>query len=339
MWDADVGVVGAGYAGLAAALFLRRHRVSVVVFDGGPTRNHVATEVHGYLGLPSASATELIAVGRGQVEELGGRIEACRIERAEVVEDGFRLAGVDNAGSDAAESGGAGSGGAGSGDAGSGDAGSGDAGSGDAEWRVRRLLLATGVRDLLPDIARFDEFYGRSVHVCPHCDGYEWRDQPIAVISWNDAARDFVSKVSHWSRDVTLVSDGRRPEISAEDRAWLGSKGIALRTATIQSFEGDNGRLDGLRLVDGDLLPAAAAFFSIGEEHQTGLAKQLDCRLDDSGAIDVDDEQHTSVEGVWAAGDVAGDSQFVAIAAAHGVKAALDIHRTLATREPERHRA
>ncbi len=324
-----MGVVGAGYAGLAAALFLRRHRVSVVVFDGGPTRNHVATEVHGYLGLPSASATELIAVGRGQVEELGGRIEACRIERAEVVEDGFRLAGVDNGGSD----------GAGPDAAESGGAGSGDAGSGDAEWRVRRLLLATGVRDLLPDIARLDEFYGRSVHVCPHCDGYEWRDQPIAVISWNDAARDFVSKVSHWSRDVTLVSDGRRPELSAEDRAWLRSKGIALRTATIQSFEGADGRLDGLRLVDGDLLPAAAAFFSIGEEHQTGLAKQLDCRLDDSGAIDVDDEQHTSVEGVWAAGDVAGDSQFVAIAAAHGVKAALDIHRTLATREPERHPA
>ncbi|MDQ3493757.1 MAG: NAD(P)/FAD-dependent oxidoreductase [Chloroflexota bacterium] len=303
-FDAEVGIVGAGYAGLSAALFLRRHRIGVLAFDGGPPRNQAATEVHGYLGLPAASARDLIAIGRSQVAELGGRIEDCRIERADVVEGGFRLAG-----------------------------------SGRREWRVRRLLMATGVRDLLPDIERFDEFYGRSVHVCPHCDGYEWRDQPIAVISWNEAARDFVSKVSHWSRDVTLLSDGRSPELSGDDRAWLDDRGIALRTADIVRFEGQDGRLDGLRLDDGSVLPAAAAFFSLGEEHQTALAQQLAVKLDESGAIQVDEEQHTSVQGVWAAGDVAGDSQFVAIAAAHGVKAALDIHRTLASREPESHPA
>ncbi len=302
--DADVGIVGAGYAGLSAALFLRRHRVDVIVFDGGPPRNHAATEVHGYLGLASVSADDLVALGRSQVVELGGRLESCRIERAEAIDGGFLLAG-----------------------------------SGDGEWRVRRLLLATGVRDLLPDIERFDEFYGRSVHVCPHCDGYEWRDRPIAVITWNEGARDFVSKVSHWSRDVTLLTDGRSPELSAEDRAWLEDRGIALRTADITRLEGQDGRLDGLRLDDGSVLPAAAAFFSLGEEHQTGLALQLGVRLDESGAIEVDADQHTSVVGVWAAGDVAGDSQFVAVAAAHGVKAALDIHRTLASREPESHPA
>lgn len=303
-FDADVGVVGAGYAGLAAALFLRRHRVEVIAFDGGPPRNHAATEVHGYLGVASASADDLIATGRGQVKEMGGRLESCRVERAEEIEGGFLLRG-----------------------------------SGDAEWRVRRLLLATGVLDQLPDIERFDEFYGRSVHVCPHCDGYEWRDQPIAVITWNEGARDFVSKVSHWSRKVTLLTDGRSPDLSGEDRAWLEDRGITLRTATITRFEGQDGRLDGLRLEDGSVLPAVAAFFSLGEEHQTGLAQQLGVRLDDSGAIEVDEEQHTSVEGVWAAGDVAGDSQLVAVAAAHGVKAALDIHRTLASREPESHPA
>lgn len=303
-FDADVGIVGSGYAGLSAALVLRRHRIGVIAFDGGPPRNHAATEVHGYLGLPGVSATELIAIGRRQVEELGGRIEPSRIARVETAGDGYRLHGPSG-----------------------------------ASWSVRRLLLATGVRDQLPDIERFDEFYGNSVHVCPHCDGYEWRDQPIAVISWNDASRDFVSKVSHWSRDVTLVSDGRQPELSAEDQAWLRSHGIALRAATIKRFEGQDGQLDGLRLEDGSVLRAAAAFFSLGEEHQTGLAAQLGCTLEESGAIEVDDEQHASVEGVWAAGDVAGDSQFVAIAGAHGVTAALDIHRTLASREPEAHSA
>ncbi len=303
-FDADAGIVGAGHAGLSAALFLRRHRIGVTVFDGGPPRNHAATEVHGYLGLPSTSANELIAIGRRQVDELGGRLEECRIEGAQVIEGGFRLTG-----------------------------------SNEAEWRVRRLLLATGVRDELPDIERFDEFYGHSVHVCPHCDGYEWRDRPIAVISWNESSRDFASKVSHWSRDVTLLTDGRSPELSAEDRAWLAEKGIVVRTATITRFEGSDGRLDGLRLEDGSVLRAEAAFFSLGEECQTGLAQQLGCRLGESGSIEVDDEQHTSLDGVWAAGDVAGDSQFAVIAAAQGVKAALDIHRTLAPREPERHPA
>ncbi len=303
-FDVETGIVGAGYAGLSAALFLRRHRIKVTVFDGGPPRNHAAIQVHGYLGLRSTSANELIAIGRRQVDELGGRLEGCRIERAETIEGGFLLAG-----------------------------------SNGTQWRVRRLLLATGVRDQLPDIERLDEFYGRSVHVCPHCDGYEWRDRPIAVISWNESSRDFASKVSHWSRQVTLLTDGRSPELSADDRAWLDQKGIAMRTATITRFEGRDGQLDGLRLEDGSVLRADAAFFSLGEECQTGLAQQLGCRLGESGSIEVDDEQHTSVDGVWAAGDVAGDSQFAVIAAAQGVKAALDIHRTLAPREPESHPA
>ncbi|MBA3778660.1 MAG: NAD(P)/FAD-dependent oxidoreductase [Chloroflexi bacterium] len=304
----DVAVVGAGYAGLAAGLSLCRHRLNTVLFDGGAVRNTAALEVHGYLGLPGRSAAELVEIGRRQVTEVGGRIESSQVIAAEPItvdgELGFRLEADDG-----------------------------------RAWTTKRLLLATGVRDLIPDIEGFSEFYGRSVHVCPHCDAYEWRDQPIAIVAWNDATRAFASKLSHWSQRLTVVTDGRRPEMSAAEQAHLERRGIQIKTGTVSRFEGRDGRLEGLRFTDGELLPVKAAFFNIGEQFQTALAEKLGCRLSASGAIQVDAEGHTSVEGVWAAGDVTGDSQFIPVAAASGLKGALDIYRTLAPTEPETHPA
>lgn len=299
----DVGVVGGGYAGLAAALVLRRHRVEVRVFHGGPARNALAEEVHGYLGVPGTSAEELLGIGRRQVEELGGRIERYRIEHVERDGDSFLLRGAVG-----------------------------------REWRVRRLLLATGVRDRFPQVEGFDDFYGRSVHVCPHCDGYEWRDRPVTVMGSDDIG-DFASKISHWSRDVTVVTDAHGSPITPSDRAWLEGRGISVGTSPVESFEGHDGRLERLRLADGSAIETEATFFSLGEEHQTALAELLGCRITDEGAIAVDGDQRTSVEGVWAAGDVCGDSQFVPVATAHGVKAAVDIYRTLEPRDPESHEA
>jgi thioredoxin reductase len=298
----DVVVVGAGWAGLSAALVLRRHRIGALVLDGGPPRNAAAAEVHGVLGAVGRSAADLLATARDQVLDAGATIEGCRVDTVDRADDGFVLRGEDG-----------------------------------STWRARRIVLATGVRDRTPDIARFDEFFGRSVHVCPHCDGYEWRDRPIAVITWNEASRDFTSKVSHWSRDVTLVTDGRAPAMSDDERGELAGRGIAVVTGTVAAFEGDDGRLSGLRMADRSIVRADAAFFSIGEEHRTELAVQLGCRLESSGSIETDAEGGTSVPGVWAAGDVTGDSQFVPVAVAQGVKAAIDVYRTLSTAEPEHH--
>jgi thioredoxin reductase len=295
--EAEVAVVGAGYAGLSASLVLRRHRRDVLLFDGGPPRNHAAREVHGVLGIDDAPAAAVIAAGGEQVERLGTRIERCRISDVERDDD-------DAAWVLHAEDG--------------------------RRWRAARLLLATGVRDRRPDIARFDDFYGRSVHVCPHCDAYEWRDRRIAVISWNEATRDFCEKVSHWSDRVTVVTDGRQPELDAAAYADLAEMGIAVRTGDVERFEGEDGQLRALVFADGTELPCDAAFFSIGEDFQTQLAERLGCQLNEAGAIVVDNDLRTTVEGVWAAGDVAGDSQFVPVALAQGVKAAVAIHFSLA---------
>jgi thioredoxin reductase len=291
---AEVGVVGAGFAGLAAALTLRRHRHSVLVFDGGPSRNAWAREVHGYLGIHGKSGAELRQLACEQVREVGGQIVAARIARARRAGDGFALA--DEAG---------------------------------GEWRVGRLVLATGVRDAFPDIDNFFDFYGCSVHVCPHCDGYEVRDRPIAIVSWSEATLPFALKLTRWTTDITVVTDGRSPDLTPTERAELADHGIAVLTQTVRRFEGRDGQLAALRFADGSALPVEAAFFNIASDFQNDLARQLGCALTDAACVHVDDHMRTSVDRVWAVGDLTGEEQLVAIAAAQGVKAGVDIYRSL----------
>lgn len=296
MGAAEVGVVGGGFAGLAAALVLRRHRCSVVVFDGGPSRNAWAREVHGYLGLKSISGAEMRQLACEQVMEVGGQIIPTSVTAARREGDSFILTGQDA-----------------------------------RPWRVKRVLIATGVRDVYPDIDNFFDFYGRSVHVCPHCDGFEVRDRPVAIVSWTEATLPFALKLTQWSKQITVVTDGRSPAIGEDDRAALADHSIGVMTRTVRRFEGEDGQLTGLRFEDGSLLPVSAAFFNIKSEFQTELPQQLGCALTPEGlCVQVDKHLRTTVENVWAAGDVAGEEQLVAVAAAQGVKAGVNIYKTLA---------
>jgi thioredoxin reductase len=290
----DVGIVGASCAGLAAALMLRRHQRSVVVFDGGPPRNAWAQEVHGYLGVPGVSGRDFHRLGCDQAEAVGAEVVGACITIARADGAGFMVACEDG-----------------------------------REWRVRRLLLATGVRDVYPDIANFFDFYGRSVFACPHCDAYEVRGQPVAIVGWTEAVLPFALKLTLWTRHVTVVTDGHAPELTADERGQLAAHDIAMLTKTVRCFEGQDGQLTALSFADGSDLPVRAAFFNIAHEFQTGLARQLGCALTEGECIQADEHMRTSVEGVWAAGDVTGKEQLVAVAAAQGVTAAIDIYRSL----------
>jgi thioredoxin reductase len=291
---ADVGVIGAGPAGLAAALTLRRHRRSVLVFDGGPARNYWARQVHGVLGLPHVSGQELHTIGREQVSRVGGTIVEARIVEAQRDEDSFMVCAADG-----------------------------------RVWHVGRLILATGVLDVYPDIDEFFDYYGSSVFVCPHCDGYEVRDQPIALIAWSPSMLPFTLTLTQWTGDITIVTDGRALPLGQDEQRQLSRIGARVITKDVRRFEGSDGRLRALRFDDGTSLSVSAAFFAIDHAFQTALAGRIGCRLRPGGCIEVDDHLRTSVDGVWAVGDVIGEEQLVPIASAHGVKAGVDIHRTL----------
>ena len=291
----DCIVIGAGPAGLSASLFLARYLRRTLTFHHNNPRNEYAHGIHGFLGHDGIRPLELLARGRDEVTSYGGLIiEAC-VDRVEKVSaEQFRVM------------------------------------TGEKSFEARRLLLATGLRDLTPDCPGFREFYGSSVHHCPDCDGYEVKDKRVAVLAHDDNAAGFTANLLTWTRHITLLTDGR--DMSNDDRAKLSALDIALRTDAIVALEGDTStrQLQRVLFSEGEPLECDALFFNLGTELATNFHETLGCRLDpECGLVWVDDTQQTSVDGVYAAGDITPQSQLAVVAAAEGAMAAIHIHRSL----------
>ena len=296
----DCIVIGAGPAGLSASLFLARYLHKTLTFHHNSPRNEYAHGVHGFLGHHGIPPAELLARGRDEVTEHGGLIiEACVTAVEAVSPEHFRVFAGD-----------------------------------EKVFQAKRLLLATGLRDLTPDCSGFREFYGSSVHHCPDCDGYEVKDKRVAVLSHDDNSVGFAANLLTWTTDVTFLSDGR--EILSSDRAKLDDLHIAIRTEAVGALEGDkqSGQLERVIFSEGEPLECDALFFSLGTELATDFHETLGCRLDaDSSLLWVDEAHQTSVKGVYAAGDVTPRSQLAVVAAAEGAIAAIHIHHSLIPEE------
>jgi len=297
----DCIVIGAGPAGLSASLFLARYLHRTLTFHHNSPRNEYAHGVHGFLGHHGIRPGELLARGRDEVTSHGGLIIEARVTAVEKVSpEHFRVF----------------------------------AGDGERVFEARRLLLATGLRDLTPDCPGFREFYGWSVFHCPDCDGYEVRDKRVAVLAYDKNAVGFTANLLTWTRNITLLTD--RHEISNDDRAELATLDVAVRTDAVVALEGDKSTRQLQRVVfaKGEPLECDALFFNLGTELATDFHEMLDCRLDpECGLLWVDDTQQTSVEGVYGAGDITPQSQLAVVAAAEGAMAAIHIHRSLIPRE------
>ena len=296
----DCIVIGAGPAGLSASLFLARYLRRTLTFHHNSPRNEYAHGVHGFLGHHGIRPGELLARGRDEVMSHGGLIiEACVTAVERVSAEHFRVF----VGEDVNER---------------------------RVFDARRLLLATGLRDLTPDCPGFREFYGWSVFHCPDCDGFEVRDKRVAVMTRGNNSLGFVENLLTWTRKLTLLTDGG--EISSADRAKLAELGVGLRTDAVLRLEGDKStkQLQRVLFGEGEPLECDALFFSLGTELATDFHETLGCRLDpECGLLWVDDTQQTSVNGVYAAGDLTPQSQLAVVAAAEGAMAAIHIHRSL----------
>ena len=289
LWDAIV--VGGGPAGLSAATWLARHRRKVLLLDSEEYRNDLVVEAHGYLGLGNFSPQQLREQGREHLLEYG----TAERRRAQAV--GARVDGPERftVTLDDGE-----------------------------EVRARRLVLATGVRDQLPDIPGFTEHYGASAFHCPTCDGYEARECDVLVVGWSELVAGFALNLLDWARRVTIVTDGRTFEGDAEQRAALEENGVELLQDEVVELVGARGALEGARLRAGRLVDCQLVFFSIAHAPSCDLADQLGCersRHDDCVVVDADAQ--TSVAGVYAAGDMTPGMQLVQIAAAKGATAGI----------------
>jgi len=289
----DVIVVGAGPAGLSAALMLGRCRRRVLVIDSGRPRNAAARAMHGFLSRDGIPPLEFLALAREQMRRYDTvELRDGCVTNAECRDGRFYVTLEDG-----------------------------------AEHAARKLLLATGVVDDLPQIPGFQKLYGVSVFHCPYCDGWEVRDQPIAIYGRGARGLGLSLELTAWSRDLVLCTDGP-PELDANDLARLARNGIRVRDERVARLEGTDG-LERVVFAAGEPLARRALFFTTGQHPQSRLAHRLGCEINEKGTVRTGRYETTHLKGLYVAGDASRAVQWVVVAAAEGAEAAFDINTDL----------
>jgi thioredoxin reductase len=292
MSNYDVVVIGGGAAGLSAALVLARARRTVAVVDAGEPRNLAAAHMNGFLSRDGMPPRELLAAGRAEVDRYGGHLLNGRVERVRRTPDGF------------------------------------DVLLSDQEPRTaRRVLVATGLHDHLPDLPGVRERWGRDLLHCPYCHGHEVRDLPLGVLGGSPEAVQHAQLVRQWSPDVVLFS--HLDEIDADAREQLVARAIGIVDGRLKRLVVTADRLTGLELEDGRFVPRAAVFVRPRFVPQTDLLADLGCLADDQGWIVTDPVGRTSQPGVWAAGNATNPRAQVITAAGEGSAAAIALNADL----------
>jgi thioredoxin reductase len=296
MRDYDVVVVGGGAAGLSAALVLSRARRTVAVVDAGGPRNAPAAHMHGFLSRDGMPPRDLLAAGRSEVSGYGGTL----IDDTVVgVEPGFhvRLAGA-------------------------------------SPVRARRILVATGLRDELPDVPGVRERWGRDLLHCPYCHGYEVRDQPLGVLGGSPEAVQHALLIRQWSPDVILFP--HTDALGPEQRERLTARGIGIAEGAVARLVVGNDRLHGVELTGGTVIARTAVFVRPRFVPNAGLLTALGCAVDAHGWVVQDPVGRTSVVGVWVAGNAADPRAQVISAAGQGSAAAIALNADLVDEDVDR---
>jgi thioredoxin reductase len=291
----DVVIVGAGPAGLSAALILGRARRTVLICDNGRPRNAASHALHGYLTRDGIHPREFLAIGRKELtpyttvslRDIGVADAACEADGR------FKVTLADG-----------------------------------TSVRSRKLLVATGVCDNLPEIPGIQAMYGRSVFHCPYCDGWEIRDQPIAIYGQEHRGIGLSLELTAWSRDLVLCTDGPGG-IGGDDRARLARNGIRIREERVAALEGRDGMLERIVFESGEPLPCRAMFFSAGQFQRSQLAVRLGCEVSEKGTVWTGKYESTHLPGLYVAGDASRAVQWVIVAAAEGAEAAFAINTDL----------
>jgi thioredoxin reductase len=292
----DVGIVGGSFAGLSAALYLARGRRRVAVFDDGLTRNRFAAQAHGFLGQDGAAPGAIRLRGRAEVLAYPTvRLREARVTGIEGQEGAFRLRAADGSVTTAA-----------------------------------RVILAHGMRDLLPEVEGLRECWGVTAIQCPYCHGFELADRPTGVLMTAPGLPHHLRLLRDWTGDLALLANGHPlSDVEREEARELGARVV---DGVVAALRHQHGQLEAARLADGGEVALGALYLVTRAEPAASLPFDLGLAMAEGPTgrfVQVDEMRHTSRPGVFAAGDLARPFYGSSFAAADGVTAGVACHRSL----------
>jgi thioredoxin reductase len=296
----EVAIVGGGPAGLSAAIWLARYGRSVALVDSGDPRNWQTRGVNGFLGLPSVCPAELRARGREECRRYAVTlVDAIVTHARHTAKECFAL-----------------------------ELETGNVITG------RRLLLAIGLRDVWPEIPGLEHVYGTDAHVCPDCDGYECRDKKVVVIGHGRKAVGVALNLTTWTSNIIICTNGDPSGIDRQEYCEkLDALNIPVLTERVSAIGRSGSRVHCLSLENGMELDADKIFLAVPQHAADDLGVELGCERDDEGHIVIDEHYQSTVNNVYAAGDIVPGPQLAITAASDGAIAALAIHKSLVPEE------
>lgn len=290
----DVIITGGSYAGLAAAMALGRAFKHVLVIDNEDPCNKQTPHSHNFLTNDGKTPAEIAASARLQVQAYD-TVQFFRglAIRGHQTADGFQI-----------ET---------------------DMG---AAFTAPKLIFATGIKDVLPDIAGASECWGISLIHCPYCHGYEVKNEKTGVLANGDMGFDFARLISNWTRDLTLYTNGTSTFTSAQ-MAQLQRRHIPIIEKKIAALEHNLGYIEHIRFADGDTTAVKAMYAPSPFEQKCRIPESLGCELSEEGYIKVDAFQQTTIPGVYAIGDAAAKMRTIANAVSTGTWAGISISKKM----------
>eukprot|EP01037_Dinobryon_pediforme_P028490 gene28490-31790_t len=292
----DVIVIGGSFAGHSAALQLARARQDVVLIDAGAPRNRFADAAHGFLGQDGSAPYAIMREASRQLLKYPtAQVQSAQVQHAVRVDDHFVL----------------------------------HLSSG-LELRAKRLVLATGVTDILPDIPGMAERWGETVLHCPYCHGYEVRDHALGIIANHPMSAHQAALIPDWGPAIYFTQGMYEPD--PEQAALLAKRGVAIERTPVIALLGEVPSLRAVELADGRMIEVAAVFTAPRTRQTSAVAEDLGCALEEGPTgrfIKVDAWGLTSVPGVYAAGDATSPMHNATVASASGVLAGIGAHQSL----------
>ncbi len=287
----DCVVVGGGPAGLNASLVLGRAKKKIILFDDNKPRNAVTQESHGFITRDNIKPAEFKRIALENLKEYPNiTIKNQRVFDIKTENNHFVILTSDG-----------------------------------LTYQSRKVILATGLKDILPSIKGIHDYYGTSLFSCPFCDGWELKDRPLVFISEDERALHMIKMISNWSKDVVVCTNGKKV-FSNEQRHLLAKKDIEVIDEEIEYFQGEGGNLRSIVLKSGREVERAGGFVTTGLQQASPLAQILGCSMNSMGGIETDKAGRTNIAGVYACGDnsIIAPAQLI-IAAAEGSKAAMAV--------------